>query len=68
MCDISPLGLMVAERAGLPSVLVENFTWDWLYAPLVAQDPAFGPIVDWMRARFARQASAFRLGRGAIPW
>ena len=53
VCDISPLGLMVAERAGLPSVLVENFTWDWLYQPLVAGDPAFGPIVDWMRARFA---------------
>ena len=53
VCDISPLGLMVTERAGLPSVLVENFTWDWLYEPLVAQDPAFGPIVDWMRARFA---------------
>ena len=53
VCDISPLGLMVAERAGLPSVLVENFTWDWLYEPLATQDPAFVPIVEWMRARFA---------------
>ena len=53
VCDISPLGLMVAERAGLPSVLVENFTWDWLYEPLAAQDPEFVPIVEWMRARFA---------------
>ena len=53
VCDISPLGLMAAQRAGLPSVLVENFTWDWLYEPLVARDPGFGPIVAWMRARFA---------------
>ena len=53
VCDISPLGLMVAERAGLPSVLVENFTWDWLYEPLAAQDLEFVPIVEWMRARFA---------------
>lgn len=30
-CDISPLGLAAAERAGLPSFLVENFTWDWIY-------------------------------------
>lgn len=29
--DISPLGLRVARRAGLPSVLIENFTWDWIY-------------------------------------
>jgi len=30
--DISPLGLMVADHLDLPSVLVENFTWDWIYA------------------------------------
>jgi len=29
--DISPLGLAVARAAGLPSVLVESFTWDWIY-------------------------------------
>jgi hypothetical protein len=32
ICDISPLGLLVARRMGLPVVLVENFTWDWIYA------------------------------------
>lgn len=31
ICDISPLGLAAARRLGLPSVLVENFTWDWIY-------------------------------------
>jgi hypothetical protein len=30
--DISPLGLIVADHLDLPSVLVENFTWDWIYA------------------------------------
>ncbi len=29
--DISPLGLAAAAAAGIPSVLVENFTWDWIY-------------------------------------
>ncbi|PIP37868.1 MAG: hypothetical protein COX20_00395 [Desulfobacterales bacterium CG23_combo_of_CG06-09_8_20_14_all_52_9] len=32
LCDISPLGIAVAKKAGFLSVLVENFTWDWLYA------------------------------------
>jgi hypothetical protein len=32
LCDIAPLGIAVAQQAGLPSVLVENFTWDWIYA------------------------------------
>jgi hypothetical protein len=30
VCDISPLGIKVAKEAGIPSVLVENFTWDWI--------------------------------------
>jgi hypothetical protein len=32
IADISPLGLKVAHRLGIPSVLIENFTWDWIYA------------------------------------
>jgi hypothetical protein len=31
ICDISPLGIEAAARCGRPSVLVENFTWDWIY-------------------------------------
>lgn len=39
ICDIAPLGVAVAERAGLPSVLVQNFTWPWLYEPLLERAP-----------------------------
>jgi len=31
LCDISPLGLFTAREAKIPSVLIENFTWDWIY-------------------------------------
>lgn len=31
ICDIAPMGIEVARKAGIPSVLVENFTWDWIY-------------------------------------
>jgi len=31
VCDIAPMGIRVAQEAGVPSVLVENFTWDWIY-------------------------------------
>lgn len=40
LCDIAPLGIAVAERAGLPSLLLENFTWPWLYEPLAERAPA----------------------------
>jgi hypothetical protein len=32
VCDIAPMGIEVAREAGISSVLVENFTWDWIYA------------------------------------
>jgi hypothetical protein len=31
ICDIAVLGIAVAKELGLPSILVENFTWDWIY-------------------------------------
>ncbi len=31
ICDIAPLGIAAARRAGVASVLIENFTWDWIY-------------------------------------
>ena len=34
LSDISPLGVVVADRLDKPGVLIENFTWDWIYAHL----------------------------------
>jgi len=48
VCDIAPLGLAVAREAGLPSLLVENFTWDFIYEPFVASHPEFQPHVARM--------------------
>lgn len=31
ICDIAPMGIAAARQAGIPSVLIENFTWDWIY-------------------------------------
>ncbi len=31
ICDIAPMGIEVARKADIPSVLIENFTWDWIY-------------------------------------
>ncbi len=31
ICDIAPMGIAAARKAGIPSMLVENFTWDWIY-------------------------------------
>ncbi len=54
LCDIAPLGVAVAERAGLPSLLVENFTWPWLYEPLLSEAPRLRAVSAEMEAWFAR--------------
>ncbi len=45
LCDIAPLGISVANAAGIPSVLVENFTWDWIYQPFLKQHPELSKYI-----------------------
>lgn len=52
MCDISPLGIAAAREVGLPSILIENFTWDWIYQAYTQSAPAFQPIIDYLRQVF----------------
>lgn len=51
--DISPLGIIVARNAGIASVLVQNFTWDWLYQPYTALYPEFETIIDWFEGIYS---------------
>ncbi len=41
VCDISPLGISAAHAAGIPAVLIENFTWDWIYTGYLEKEPRF---------------------------
>lgn len=47
ICDISILGILTGKRSGTPSVLVENFTWDWIYRKLAPDEPALLPFADY---------------------
>ncbi len=52
LCDIAPLGITVARAAGVPSVLIENFTWDWIYAGYLDDEPALRQHVDYLTQVF----------------
>lgn len=56
LCDIAPLGIAVAERARVPSVLVENFTWPWIYEPLLDEAPALATLSAELERWFSRAA------------
>jgi hypothetical protein len=37
--DIPPLAFAVGAAAGIPSIAIGNFTWDWVYGRLSARTP-----------------------------
>ena len=45
LCDISPLGIKVGVRLKIPTILVENFTWDWIYELYAPSKKEFKEIV-----------------------
>ena len=49
LCDIAPLSLVAARQAGSVSVLVENFTWDWIYQAYLSRWPGFKPHINYLR-------------------
>ena len=53
LCDVAPLGIAVAREAGLPSVLEENFTWDWIYEGYLTSEPRFAPFIAYLHEAFA---------------
>ena len=39
--DISPLGIHIGRQVGIPTILIENFTWDWIYEKYLEEFPDF---------------------------
>ena len=61
IADIPPLAIAAARRAGIPSIAVGNFTWDWIYAYYSSFERiAPGVIVTISRA-YAHADLALRL-------
>ncbi|MDC0157544.1 hypothetical protein OAK38_07265 [Verrucomicrobia bacterium] len=52
LCDVSPLGLALGKELGIPTVLVENFTWDWIYGGYLEADSRFVPNIERLEKLF----------------
>jgi UDP:flavonoid glycosyltransferase YjiC (YdhE family) len=53
LCDIAPMGILAAKEAGIPSVLVENFTWDWIYEAYVNEMTGLIPHIRYLKTLFS---------------
>jgi len=59
--DIPPLAFASAARAGVPSVAVGNFTWDWIYSVYPAFDRLAPGVIPAIRHAYASATLALRL-------
>ena len=59
--DVPPLAFAAAQRAGLPSVAVSNFTWDWIYSLYPAFDRLSPGVIPEIRRAYAAATRALRL-------
>jgi hypothetical protein len=61
VADVPPLACAAAHLAGLPSVLVANFTWDWIYAFYPEFDDIAPGVVVTTGAAYSTATLALRL-------
>lgn len=76
--DTPPLAFEIAARAGLPSVSITNFTWDFIYRAYLDEYPGFVPLIEQMTACYGKTSLALTLPypcdtsmfphQQAIPW
>jgi uncharacterized protein (TIGR00661 family) len=52
--DISPLGILAAEAIGCDSILIENFTWDWIYEAYLPKNPDLKNWIQYFSDIFSR--------------
>ena len=59
--DIPPLAFAAAGEAGLLSVALGNFSWDWIYGHLAARVPALAEAAARCREAYTRADRLLRL-------
>jgi L-arabinokinase len=59
--DIPPLAFAAAAGAGVPSVALGNFSWDWIYAHLARREPVLGEAASAAREAYSRADLLLRL-------
>lgn len=59
--DAPPLGCAAAASAGIPSVVVSNFTWDWIYAGYTEQIRSAPDLVPTIQCAYRQADGAWRL-------
>ncbi|MBN2327672.1 MAG: hypothetical protein JXR73_11005 [Candidatus Omnitrophica bacterium] len=52
--DVSPFAAAAASQAGIPSAIVANFSWDWIFSAFVDQKSEFQTVIEAISAYYRR--------------
>lgn len=61
MGDIPPLAFEAAAEAGLASIALANFSWDWVYRHLSKRQAGLTAAAEWAAAAYKRAGLLLRL-------
>jgi hypothetical protein len=61
IADAPPLACAAAHAAGVPAIVVANFTWDWIYAYYPEFDEVAPEVVPLVAAAYSTAVKALRL-------
>ena len=61
VADFPPLAGEIAADAGVPCLGIGNFTWDWIYEPLMNGDPNGQQLQQWVRAGYSKMQTLLKL-------
>jgi hypothetical protein len=67
VCDISPLGIAAAHKAGIPNVLIENFTWDWIYSAYLEVEPGLASSIQYLAEIFELAGERIQTAPECLP-
>jgi hypothetical protein len=54
LCDISPLGIEIGSRLNIPTLLLENFTWDWIYQSFLEDQDEYKYAIEILISVYAK--------------
>ncbi len=60
-------GIAVAARAGIPSILIENFTWDWIYQAYLNNNKDLKIHADYLANQFRKADYLFQTEPLCLP-
>jgi len=62
--DIPPLAFAAAAEAGVPSIALANFTWDWIYEGYAEEIGLAPDLLPTLRAAYRQATEAWRMPIG----